>query len=374
LIELAFVGDVALCGRTPEKLREQLSNTQVPKFISHLRKADLSFANLEVPLCHIPASSNGLRELAQVEDASLLRDLGISVCSLANNHVFDAGAEAVLGTRKVLKELEIAAVGAGANLEEALQPVIIDKKGVKIGFLAFTEGRAYTHDYIARRNRAGAPPLDARLIRRSVKNLRSRVDLLCVSLHYGLNYVHYASPRQRDFAREAALAGADIIIGHHPHVLQGYERIGRCLVFYSLGEFLFDPNLGRVVEPQWEQKRGVTGILKVLWERGQVKEFRMIPFQRDPHFHLVSLEKRQNEEFQKWFAEISSIYEDYDPKTFYEATDCGIAEHAFKVLAYNLKKGNLSYLVGSLVRIRGRHLRIAWTYFFNRMRRRTNTA
>lgn len=361
-VRLAFVGDVGLARRIPEALRRSLKDPDPPSYFKKLRDADLAFANLEFPFCAASAGGSPRKTLAREGDATLLTDLGIDVVCLANNHIMDGGPEGLRTTQATLHDLGIAACGAGGTIEEATRPAVLERNGIRIGFLGFVDGRAPTHSYIVRRDRGGAAPLDKNLISSSVKALRPDVDLLIVSLHQGVNYVPYASPRQRAFNQVAVAAGADLVVGHHPHVIQGHERMGNALAFYSLGEFLFDPSIGDVVDPRWEEARRKTCLIEVDFTRGQPLAFTVTPYRREDDFEVREVEGADAEEFSRYFTEISRVYEDYDPRLYVEAAGEGVVPHALKVLLYNLKRGNVGWLLGSLSRLRGRHLLIAWSY------------
>lgn len=364
-VRLAFVGDIGLSARVAEMLRRE-----DPAFVPLLREADLAFANLEVPLLGPAGAHASLKIRGEVADAPLLRKIGISVVSLANNHILDAGPEGLASTRSALRDLEIETIGAGASLDEALRPVILERRGIRIGWLAWAEGAASTHRYIARKDRPGAAPLEETAIRRSVTELRPQVDLLCVSVHQGVNYVHYASPRQRRFAQVAAEAGADLVIGHHPHVLQGWERIGRTLVFHSLGEFLWDPHVGNVVESRWNEARRRTAVLTIDVAPGRASGFTFHPFRAADDFRLLALSGEERARFDAWMGEISAVYADYDPSVYLEAADQGLVEHWLKVVRFNLRQGNVRYFTGILSRVRGRHLQIGWTHLKRKLRGR----
>ena len=376
-LRLAFVGDVGLCLRVPELLRRAVSAEEPPSFIRRLRSADLSFGNLEAALHDDPSKFPNVRTLGHTGDAPLLRELGLDVVTLANNHVLDVGPEGLELTRRTLDDLGIRHFGAGQDLDHALQPLVMEVHGWRIGFVGFVEGRPVTHKYAARRNAPGAAYLDAGLIRNAVTELRSRVDLVVVSFHQGVNYVHYASPRQREFVREAVDAGAHLVIGHHPHVLQGWHRwprgdgSGEAPVFYSLGEFLWDPQVGDVVEPRWDAARRKTAILEITVEdaASAAPSFgvRIIPYQRTEAFELQELEGSEAEAFHAWWKDISDVYENYDPKIYLEAAGQGVVQHTLKVLKYNLLRGNVKFLLGSASRLRGRHLAIAWAHLRRRL-------
>ncbi len=369
-LRLAFVGDVGLSARVTGMLRRDLASEPAPAFVQLLRSADLSFANLEVPLLGDAAAPAGLKIRGRAEDAAWLPRMGVHVVSLANNHIMDAGVEGLASTREALRAAGIQAVGAGDDLAEALEPAILERNGIRIGWLAFADGRAATHHYIARQNRPGAAPIDRDLIKHGVAALRPSVDLLCVSFHQGVNYVRYASPRQREFSRVAADAGADLVVGHHPHVLQGWERMGNTLVFHSLGELLWDAQLGNVVDPRWAEVRRQTAVLTMEWTRGVPPSFRFHPFHAADDFGITPLAEDDRRKFDARMAEISSVYDHYDPQVYLQAADNGVVEHWMKVARYNLRHGNIRYFTGILSRVRGRHLLIGWTHLKRRLRRR----
>ncbi len=366
-VRLALVGDIGLALRVPAMAEAGIADEASDSFAARLRSADLAFGNLELPFSSAPSQAGTTRALASPAHASLLGRLGFDLVSLGNNHIFDAGPEGIETTRRLLDELRIAHVGAGPDLAAALTPAMVERNGYTIGWLAFADGRAGSHRYIATQSRAGAAPLDRRLIRDAVAALRPRVDLLCVSFHQGLNYVHYASPRQRDFARDAAEAGADLVVGHHPHVLQGMELMGRTLVFHSLGEFLWDPEVGSVVEPRWDQARRKTALIEIEWRRDATPVVHVHPFARTDAHRLQAVRGDERVAFDAWWKEISDVYADYDPSIFLQAADRGVVEHWFKVARNALRTGNFGYFSGSARRLRGRHLAIAWTHVRRRL-------
>lgn len=366
-VRLALVGDIGLALRVPAMAEAGIADDSSDSFAARLRSADLAFGNLELPFSSGLSQAGTTRALASPADAPLLARLGFDLVSLGNNHIFDAGPDGIETTRRLLDELRIGHVGAGRDLTAALSPTIVERNGHTIGWLAFADGRAGSHRYIATETRAGAAPLDRGLIRHAVAALRPRVDLLCVSFHQGLNYVHYASPRQREFARTASEAGADIIVGHHPHVLQGMERMGRTLVFHSLGEFLWDPEVGSVVEMKWDQARRKTALVEIEWRRDAEPVVNVHPFVRSDAHRLEAVRGEERVVFDAWWREMSDVYADYDPSVFLQAADRGVVEHWFKVARNALKTGNFGYFLGSARRLRGRHLAIAWTHVRRRL-------
>ncbi|MCX7983551.1 MAG: CapA family protein [Bacteroidetes bacterium] len=167
----------------------------------------------------------------------LLKQARISVVSCANNHIGDYGRRGIEETMRWLDVAGIASVGVG-TVEKVREPYILFKKGKRIGFLAYGSNGIH----IATKNNVGTLPVERSTIVQDVKRAKPRVDFLVVSLHWGNENEHYPTEHQRNLARSIIDAGADLIIGHHPHVLQGYEKYKHGLICYSLGNFLFGGN------------------------------------------------------------------------------------------------------------------------------------
>ena len=168
--------------------------------------------------------------------------------NLANNHIMDYYSEGLMDTIALLDENNIFHVGAGNNLEEARKPAIIEKNGIKVGIIGYSDMAHYyfsgnpTIKFSAEENEAGVAPLVEDYIMEDIQKLRPEVDLLLVSLHWGVEESFYIPPEQRDLAHRIIDAGADAILGHHPHQFQGIELYNGKPVIYSMGNFIFDQN------------------------------------------------------------------------------------------------------------------------------------
>jgi poly-gamma-glutamate synthesis protein (capsule biosynthesis protein) len=148
----------------------------------------------------------------------------------------------------LLKSNNILSAGGGGNIDEARKPAIIEKNGLKIGLLAYTDmaelifaGEPYL-SFAAKADKSGLVPRKYETIREDVVKLRNQVDLLAVSLHWGIEDSFKITPEQVEFAHKLIDDGADIILGHHPHQFQGMEIYKGKPVIYSMGNFLFDQN------------------------------------------------------------------------------------------------------------------------------------
>ena len=208
---------------------------------NELRSADISFANLETP---ITPRAEGKPFAFNAPEALLdaLKDGGVDIVSFANNHVYDQGRPGFAETLENLKNAGIDCVGAGNNRTEAAKPVTYEVNGLKIAFLGYTRllnGNMNTPD--------PAEPyvngLDMPTVIAAVRNSKKTADFVVVSLHWGNEYELEPTAENRVLAKQLFEAGADAIIGHHPHVLEPIEVYraddGRyCFVVYSLGNFI----------------------------------------------------------------------------------------------------------------------------------------
>jgi poly-gamma-glutamate synthesis protein (capsule biosynthesis protein) len=222
------------------------------KITPDLAAADITFANLETPVDHTAGVSGYPRFNAPRELLASLKKAGVDIVSIANNHAMDAGSE---GLRRTIDNIEAAGIvfiGAGRTKAEAAATRFLKTRGVNVAFLAYTYG---TNRRPPHRS-PDAPGVniigvgsDADLVRAaaSVRQARADADLVVVSLHWGGEYATSPTTWQRRVASELIEAGADVLLGHHPHVLQPIEsyaaRDGRMgLIAYSLGNFISSQN------------------------------------------------------------------------------------------------------------------------------------
>lgn len=212
---------------------------------------DIVFANLETPFT---AGTHGLNKKGKIvlkanpDSVSALTSAGIDIVSLSNNHMLDYYEKGLFDTMELLDQKGISHVGGGKNIEEAREPVIIERNGLKVGFLAYTDmaelifaGEPYL-SFAAGPEKSGVVPRKYETIREDIQKVRDQVDLLAVSLHWGIEESFKIPPEQVEFAHSLIDDGADIILGHHPHQFQGIEMYKGKPIFYSLGNFLFDQN------------------------------------------------------------------------------------------------------------------------------------
>jgi len=234
---LFFAGDVMLSREVNARITAA-NDPGLPyaKVREEIRNADISFANLESPFS--PTSDNPTNRLvfqARPSSVTGLVDAGFDVLSTANNHAFDQGLDGVEYTLSLLKQNGIKPVGTGLDCHEGR---IMNAKGMKVGYLAYSYA-AY-NDGGAVQDPMSCDWNDTAQMRKDIQALRSSVDYLIVSAHMGEEYRREPEGTNVLAARAAIDAGADAVIGHHPHWHQVMEEYKGRYIFYSLGNFVFD--------------------------------------------------------------------------------------------------------------------------------------
>ncbi|OGV53176.1 MAG: hypothetical protein A2017_04660 [Lentisphaerae bacterium GWF2_44_16] len=205
---------------------------------AEMKNKDVFLINLEAPLCEtgLPGAVKGGGLRGAPETADTLKKLGVDVASIANNHVRDFLDEGVLQTMEILKKHGIPYIGGGKNSEDADKMLILNINGLKIGIWALAE-KEYN---LASETRPGTSYFFPEVNVYKIPELRKRVDFLMIFVHAGHEFMLTPSPRIRKAYRDFIKAGADIVIGHHPHVIQGIEKYENGWIAYSLGNLLFD--------------------------------------------------------------------------------------------------------------------------------------
>lgn len=235
-LRIAALGDISFMGARADEPTMAVFEQVMPYYA----EADLVVGNLECPLLTTGSAVAGKCTLHGHTDwAKILKKSGISLVSLANNHMMDYSTDGLSSTIDALREAGILFVGAGRNLQEANAPVYMTIKGHKIAFLGRTSVEVSSPSY-ADLDTPGVAFFKEDEVVPAIRGIASKVDLVVVMLHWGMEEYNYPSSQQRAVAEEMINAGAGLILGHHPHVIQGTEKISRGLVAYSLGNFLFD--------------------------------------------------------------------------------------------------------------------------------------
>jgi poly-gamma-glutamate synthesis protein (capsule biosynthesis protein) len=242
-IQMAFTGDIMLGSNVDGLLQRNGYDYPYRELSDYLKRPDLTIANLETPI-----TTRGTAQFKEYVYRSsplvlpAFREAGFDLVNLANNHSMDYGVEGLLDTFTHLTKEGIPYVGAGNNAAEAFRPVILEKKGIRIAFLGFSRvipeqswkaganspGLADTYNHTV--------PVEA------IRKASAEADLVVVIAHWGVERNDLPEAYQRDLAKRYIDAGADLIVGSHPHVLQGFENYKGKWIAYSLGNFIFTTN------------------------------------------------------------------------------------------------------------------------------------
>jgi len=240
-VTLAFGGDIMLDRGVKNSVNKNFNGDYSALFekLEILKKSDIVFANLEGPVSDTGKDRGNLYSFRMNPSvAPALKGAGFSVLSVANNHVGDWGREAYIDTLAHLRENEILYTGGGTDMQEAEQPTVIEKYGIKIGYLGFSDvGPEWMK---ASEDKAGLLLANNPRFDEIIGKASKLVDYLVVSFHFGEEYQTKYNARQEYLAHRAIDAGAKIIIGTHPHVVEDTEVYKNGFIAYSLGNFIFD--------------------------------------------------------------------------------------------------------------------------------------
>ncbi|MHC4103438.1 MAG: CapA family protein [Planctomycetota bacterium] len=210
------------------------------KIAPFMKKKDIVFVNLETPLSSHPRVRGFFN--SDPNYAQAMKEAGIKIVSLANNHIFDAGEIGFLQTIVHLKDAGISYTGAGMNLEDARLGKLIQSNGMNYMFLSYTQFCIHRYTSIAAEY-PGVLPMDRQLMLEDVQAAIKKADFVFVSLHWGFENQPNVHPKQIEIAHMLVDAGADGILGHHPHVAHGIEIYKKRPIFYSLSNFIFGQSI-----------------------------------------------------------------------------------------------------------------------------------
>lgn len=266
-VVLAAVGDVNLGDRVGEAIRSYGSGYPWSGVAALLTEADISIANLECAISARGSAIPGKHYTFRGAPSSLpaAARAGLDVVTVANNHSLDFGSDAFADTLRFARRAGLATIGGG-TLATARRPLVVHAGGLRIALLGYSDVRPLGFDATA--THSGTLKADPLVIASDVSLARRRSDAVVVYFHWGEELHRSPSARQRSLAAVALGAGATVVLGAHPHVLQPVERRGRTLVAWSLGNFVFSASSAGT---------SATGVLLVGLERRGVRWSELIP-------------------------------------------------------------------------------------------------
>lgn len=235
---MLFIGDVCLAKATEKFILLKGKNYPFLRIKDEFLKHDFVFANMESPISSRGEYVKGKPFTFEVDsrNAEYLKDVKLDVVSLSNNHLLDYGLKGMYDTISYLDDWGIVHTGAGRNLAEARRPAVLSFGHTRIYILAYCERPP--KEFYAEEGRPGTAPLVIDDIIKDVREHKTRGNIVLVSLHWGIELSNHPRPDQVETAHRIIEAGADGIIGHHPHCPQGIEIYRGKPVIYSLGNFI----------------------------------------------------------------------------------------------------------------------------------------
>ncbi len=267
--ELIAVGDIMLSRVVAKKMRENGDDYPFRNIQDELKTGDIVVANLENPITVGREIKSG-EMIFHADPGSefVLKDAGISLVSLGNNHSMNFGEKGILDTMEYLSKAGILYAGAGENSTNANKPMFVEKNGIKFAFLSYVDSSFTPASYEATDKKPGVAFMRIPEMVAAVEKARMQADFIIVLMHAGEEYSDGTTKVQREFAHAAIDAGAEMVIGAHPHVVQALEKYNGKYIFYSLGNFIFDQILP-------ETKRGL--MVKADFGENGVKNIKLVP-------------------------------------------------------------------------------------------------
>jgi len=360
-MKINFVGDLCFHGIESDKFHIEDDVLEI------LKESDLNIANLESPLTlNESIRPNTPVALKAEPKNNRLYDL-FHVFSLANNHILDYGAKGFFDTVSFLEKSGKRYFGAGQNLKHAYSPLKVKKNSNKIAFLGFTRW------VNARGKKPGTTPASIKRLSKIVKTLKDEGCFVIIMPHWNYEYVYFPSPDNRNFAKKLLNAGADLIVGSHPHIVQGYERYKNKYIFHSLGNFVFHSDVFKSISMIKDDPRlKFTFILTIKLKKDFDYKIKITPLYTDGN-HLRFLKDEEKVLFEKKLADISEVLNNKKKyrKYFYrDAAD--ISNQSTKMLKKLAIDQGLKNLLITLKRVKKQDIKIKLYSLFLKKRIRND--
>lgn len=360
-LRINFVGDLCLQGVKLEAFEIE------EEIMARFTQASINVANLETALTLSTSRTPGqLWPLKAEPRANPILDL-FDVFSLANNHVLDYSRKGLEDTISFLSTEGKGYFGAGLSEEHAWKPLCIEVDHFKIAFMGFTRW------YNARGSKCGTTPQNFARLAKTIRNLKQEKYFVVVCPHWNYEYVDYPAPYERNFAKKVIEAGADLIVGSHPHCMQGIEVYKGKYIFHSLGNFIFLHELNHPIfdsstlSNQYH-KLFETVILTVYVQRDLNYQMKLLPIYttRDGVWRMDEVKERK---FRKKLDRLSQVFknEKLYKKRFYGTSDQIIQTTTKALKMASQKNGTLIPLLKRLPRVQRQDLYIKLHSLFPRV-------
>lgn len=273
-MRVLFGGDVVIRGRAEQAFREGKTDL-LAAFSALASRHDLTVVNLEAPLTHSlsPIPKTGPAIKMSPEAMGWLKDAGVNLVTLANNHIFDYGESGLEDTLDTLSGANLSYVGAGMSQQQINTPFLLQRDGSTLAIVNFAENEWST----SHGESPGATPLSPVRNYHAISKARRVADLVAVVVHGGHEHYPLPSPRMKELYRFFVDAGADLVINHHQHCVSGFEVYKGKPIFYGIGNLFFDHDHHRNGD----------------WTKGVLVSFDLLPGQ-DPDFEIIHFDQCAN--------------------------------------------------------------------------------
>lgn len=359
---IVAAGDVSFSGRI---LSAEAASGGGPldALRDEFRDADVGFMNLESPLLgSVSKSTPFASPLAAVQHIPRAR---ITVVNAANNHIRDYGPDGLRSTIAALRGAGLVVIGVGDTREAAAEPTNVCVNGLEIAWLACAR--------TLQEQNGGGPyfwELDPEALVRAVRLCRPRADLVAVSIHAGYMYLDVPHPDHQRLAEALSGAGADLVLLHHAHVLQGLDvRNKRRLIAYNLGNLLFDWREGNVEARAMIDEQREGALVRIDCDRSGVAAVAVVPTWIEESLRTVVATGARRERVLTRLRRVSELLRGDVARIF-------AAQHAERntgmvgrVLWFHLRRGNLRYVASQLRKLRGAHLAMVGRWIAGRVTR-----
>ena len=372
------VGDVMLGRKVADVIQAHGPDFPFEHIRHKLSQADIAFGVFDAPVSKDatpnPAKPKGFPLLkCRAQDVDGLKNVPFQVMHIGTNHLLDYGQESLQSTMEAMDERGIAYIGAGQNLGKSRQPRIIERQGIRFGFLG------YCMSYPADKDLGGCAPLKPEFIFEDLAALKDQVDIVIVSFHHGIEYSYYPYPEFRSLVHQVIERGAHLVLGHHTHVLQSTEHYKHGFVIYSLGNCVFDKDDKDPNEPGKSQLRTKLEqegfvcpakgekfyqsiILEVIFDKRGIKDVRLHPIRINDQFQPVLAEGQEKEAIHAFLKKISDNLN--QPLPQWKELSLLNAEENVQTFLQN----NLGQLLKKFYRIRWRHIEQAWFFMMTKLK------
>lgn len=349
---LVAVGDLMLSGEVARRHRPDLGPIGAFDDVAPvLRSGDIVFGNLETPLCS-PRVERALFR-GHPAMAPALASAGFNVLSLANNHILEYGPEGLQSSADLVSRNGIAVLGAGRDQEAARRPVIMERHGLRVGLLGFGRTLQAQKDPGV----AGFVEWDEDQAVRSVRRLRSTVDVVVVSIHIGFMWIDYPNPTFKQAADRLLAEGAHVVLMHHAHVLQGYAAEDGRLAVYNLGNFIADIYEGETGVTPVPERQLESAIYLIDLDRRGVAEMGVVPIATTPD---LTVKVSSDDQALQIIERLERISREISSGEYLEAFARQRAElNTGNILAWlvvHLRKGHWRELGTNILRARPEHV------------------